>query len=177
MPWVSSVKIQKKIPPLNLEKEYEEIGPAVRTRIERVLKSGRVVLGPEVEEFEERFARFSGAKFAVGVASGTDALLLPLMQMGIKPGDEVITTAWTFMATVGVILRLGARPSFVDIDHASFVMNPDLLEKAVTPKTKAIIPVHIYGHPAAMNRIVEFARKHNLCVIEDCAQAHGACWE
>ncbi len=163
-----------KIPPLDLTREYDEIKSSVQTRIERVLASGRVILGKEVEEFEERFARFCGAKFAVGVASGTDALLLPLMQLGIRPGDEIITTAWTFVATVGVILRLGAIPRFVDIEYASFAMNPSLLEKAFNSKTKAIIPVHIYGHPVHMKPVTDFVEKHGLPIIEDCAQAHGA---
>ncbi len=170
----NTIKDSMKIPPLDLTREYDEIKSSVQARIERVLASGRVVLGKEVEEFEERFARFSGAKFAIGVASGTDALLLPLMQLGIKPGDEIITTAWTFVATVGVILRLGAVPRFVDIEYASFNMNPVLLEKAFTSKTKAIIPVHIYGHPVHMKPVTDFAEKHGLPIVEDCAQAHGA---
>ncbi|MBI4431128.1 MAG: DegT/DnrJ/EryC1/StrS family aminotransferase [Candidatus Omnitrophica bacterium] len=173
---MQTVKSSGKIPPLDLVREYEEIGPAIQTRVDRVLRSGQFILGKEVEEFEKRFAQFYGAKFSVGVASGSDALLLPLLEMGIQPGDEVMTTAWTFIATAGAILRVGAVPRFVDIEHSSFTINVDLLEKVLTPKTRAIMPVHIYGHPADMSRVMVFARKHQLTVIEDCAQALGAQW-
>jgi len=162
------------VPPLDLKREYKELAADIRGRLEQLFVSGSFILGKEVEEFERRFAEYHGTRFAVGVGSGSDALLLSLMAHGIRGGDEVITSAWTFVATVSGILRLGAKPVFVDIDPDTFNINPALIRKAVTPKTRAIIPVHLYGHPCAMPEIIDVARQHRLAVIEDCAQAHGA---
>lgn len=127
-----------------------------------------------VAAFEEEFAKYLGVKHVIGVNSGTDALLLALDGLGIKPGDEVITSVFSFMATADVIVRLGAKPVFVDIDAATFNLNPALIEAAITPKTKAIIPVHLYGLSADMEPIMQLARQHNLSVVEDVAQAAGA---
>lgn len=163
-----------KVPPLNLTAEYSEIETEAKPRLERVLKGGHFILGEEVKSFETAFAQFIGTKFAIGVASGSDALLLSLMVLDIKPGDEVITTAFTFIATGTAIARLGAKPVFIDIDSETFNINPDLIEKKITKKTKAIIPVHLYGFPCDMPAILKIAQKHGLAVIEDCAQAAGA---
>lgn len=142
--------------------------------IARVLSSGRYVLGPEVAAFEKEFAAYLGIQFALGVASGTDALWLALRACGIGPGDEVITVAHTAVATVAAIEATGATPVLVDIDPQSFTLDPNCLETAITAKTKAIVPVHLYGHPADMPAIMAMAVRYNLRVIEDCAQAHGA---
>src|SRR3989338_1491202 len=132
-------------PPLDLAAEYREIESEVKPRLERVLKSGHFILGGEVASFESEFARFVGCRYAIGVASGSDALLLSLMALGIKPGDEVITTSFTFVAKGTVIARLGAKPVFADIDPESFNIDPKSIEKRITKKTKAIIPVHLFG--------------------------------
>lgn len=142
--------------------------------IARVLNSERYILGPEVAAFEKEFAAYLGTQFGLGVASGTDALWLALRACGIGPGDEVITVAHTAVATVTAIEAVGALPVLVDIDPQSFTLDPNRLEAAVTPKTKAIVPVHVYGHPADMPAIMSIADRYNVRVIEDCAQAHGA---
>lgn len=162
------------VPPVDLSREYASIAPEIRAKLDRVFRSGRVVLGEEVKEFEKRFAAFVGTRHAVGLASGTDALFLALTAVGVKPGDEVVTVSWTFFATVAAIVRLGARPVLVDIEPRSFTMDADLLEKAITPRTRALLPVHLYGHPADMPRICEIAAKRKIAVVEDAAQAHGA---
>ena len=142
--------------------------------MQRVLDSGSFVLGQEVATFEEEFAAYCNTRFGMAVNSGTSALHLALLAAGIGPGDEVITVPFTFVATVAAILYTGARPVFVDIDPQSFNMDPNQIEAAITPRTKAILPVHLYGQPADMDPIVEIARHHGLTVIEDAAQAHGA---
>jgi dTDP-4-amino-4,6-dideoxygalactose transaminase len=147
--------------------EYED---AVR----RVFARGGFILGPEVEAFEAGFAAYHGAVHAVGVASGTDAVELALRAAGIGPGDEVITASHTAVATVCAVERAGARPVFVDIDPDTYTLDPAAVEAALTPRTRALLPVHLYGHPADLPALAAIARKHNLCLIEDCAQAHGA---
>ncbi|HQR67632.1 MAG TPA: DegT/DnrJ/EryC1/StrS family aminotransferase, partial [Thermoanaerobaculia bacterium] len=141
---------------------------------ERVHASGRYVLGPEVEAFEEAFAGFAGAPHAVGCASGTDALTLALRALGVGPGDEVVTVSMTCAPTATAIVNAGARPVFVDVDPASLTMDPAALPAAVTPRTKAVLPVHLYGRPAAMEAIARIARERGVLLVEDCAQAHGA---
>ena len=147
-----------------------EIDDAIR----RVLNSGWYILGKEVSEFEEEFASFIGVPHAIGVGNGTDALELALRVCGIGPGDEVITVSHTAVATVAAIELVGATPVFVDIETGSYLMDPRQIEAAVSPQTKAILPVHLYGRPANLPAIVEIARKHSLRIIEDCAQSHGA---
>jgi dTDP-4-amino-4,6-dideoxygalactose transaminase len=142
--------------------------------IEEVINSNAFAGGPYVAKFEQEFAAFCGAKHAIAVGNGTDALWLPLLALGVGPGDEVITVSATFMATAEAISYTGAKPVFVDIDEQTYTMDPALIEKAITPRTKAIIPVHLYGQVADMDPIMEIARKHKLSVIEDACQAHGA---
>jgi len=140
----------------------------------RVLQSGWFILGPEVEAFEREFASWHGVDHAVGVANGTDAIELALRAAGIGPGDEVITVAHTAVATVCAVERAGARPVLVDIDPRTFTMDPAAAASAITSRTRAIIPVHLYGHPADMNALLAIKQKHGLFLLEDCAQAHGA---
>src|SRR5690606_19924572 len=139
----------------------------------RILKSGQFILGGDVRAFEAEIAAYLGVKHAIGVNSGTDALLIGLRALGVGPGDEVITTPFTFFATAEVISLLGATPVFVDIDPESFNIDPDLIEEKITARTKAIIPVHLYGRAAEMEKIMAIARKHGLKVVEDVAQAMG----
>ena len=162
------------IPLVDLKVQYNSIKGEIDAAIDRVLQNGQFILGPEVKAFEEEMAIYCGTKFAVGVASGTDALQLALLAYGIKPGDEVITTPFTFIATAESIAKCGAKPVFVDIDHRTYNIDPAQIEPKITRRTKAILPVHLYGQPAAMERILELAQKHNLKIIEDCAQALGA---
>lgn len=143
--------------------------------VTEVLKSGMLAQGPKVLEFEEKFARFCNVKYAIATSSGTTALEVALRAHNIGPGDEVITTPFTFIASANSILYTGAKPVFVDIDE-TFNLNPDLIEKAITKKTKAILPVHLYGNPCNMTKIMSIARRHKLAVIEDACQAHGAEW-
>lgn len=140
----------------------------------RVLHSGWYILGPELEAFERDFAAYHGVSHAIGVANGTDAIELALRALGIGPGDEVITVAHTAVATVCAVERTGARPVLVDIHEATRTLDPAAAAAAVTPRTKAIVPVHLYGHPADMEALAELAARHGLAIVEDCAQAHGA---
>lgn len=166
-----------RIPLIDFKAEYKSIESEIDAAIKEVLQGGQYILGPVVKEFEEEVAAYCGVKHAVGVASGSDALILTLRALGIGPGDEVITTSFTFVATAHAILHCGARPVFVDIDPETFNINPDLIEPAVTERTKAIIPVHLFGHPADMDPITKIARKFNLYVVEDAAQAFGALYK
>ncbi len=163
-----------RIPFFDFSREISFIGPEVEEAIHNVLVSGRYILGEELESFENAFASFSGCRYAVGVASGTDALFLALKALGVGEGDEVITVANTFAATALAILYTGARPVFIDIGKDSFLMDPQCIEDAVTEKTKAIIPVHLYGQCADMESINNIASRHGLFVLEDACQAHGA---
>jgi dTDP-4-amino-4,6-dideoxygalactose transaminase len=162
------------IPFVDLRAQYHSIKSEVDAAILSVLENCQFTLGSEVARFEEEFATYTGSKFAIGVNTGTSALHLALLAADIGPGDEVITVPFTFVATVAAIHYTGARPVFVDIDPRTFTMDPLKIKAAITPRTKAIIPVHLYGQPADMDPIVAIAKKHNLIVVEDACQAHGA---
>lgn len=159
---------------LDLQQQFSSIRDEVLAAVARVLDSQHFIMGPEVSAFEQEVAPTTGCKFAISCASGSDALVLALMALNIQPGDEIITTPFTFVATAGSIARLHARPVFVDIDADTFNIDPAKIEQAVTPRTKAIIPVHLFGLAADMKPILQIAREHNLAVIEDAAQAIGA---
>jgi len=162
------------VPMLDLKAQHQAIKSEVEAAIIEVLESQAFILGPKVKECEAAIARYCSCSHAVGVSSGTDALLIALMAEGIGAGDEVITTPYTFFATAGSVSRTGATPVFVDIDPITYNINPGLIEEKITPKTKAIIPVHLYGQTAEMDPIMAVARKHGLVVIEDAAQAIGS---
>jgi dTDP-3-amino-3,4,6-trideoxy-alpha-D-glucose transaminase len=159
---------------IDLAAQYVGIKTEIDEAIARVLASGQFVLAEEVQTFEKKFATYCGVDFGVGVACGTDALTLALRAIDIGPGDEVITTAYTSIADIVAIEKVGARPVLVDIDPATFDLDPQRLPAAITSHTRAILPVHLYGLPADLYPILEIARRHGLKVIEDCAQAHGA---
>ena len=163
-----------KVPLLDIPLSYQEILADVEKNISEVIQSGWFILGPVVAELEQQIADYCGAKYAVGVSSGTDALLISLMAAGVGEGDEVITTPFTFFATAGSISRLGAKPVFVDIEPETFNIDPNQIESKITNKTRAILPVHLYGQCAEMDSILDLARKNNLTVIEDAAQAIGS---
>jgi dTDP-4-amino-4,6-dideoxygalactose transaminase len=163
-----------KVPYLDLKAQYQSIKPEIDAAIGRVLDSCQFVLGPEVAAFEQEFAAYCGTSECIALNSGTSALHLALLAAGVGPGDEVITVPFTFVASVAAVLYAGAKPVLVDIDPRSFTLDPAAIEKAITPRTKAILPVHLYGQPADMDPILEIARRRNLVVIEDAAQAHGA---
>ncbi len=163
-----------KIPMVDLKIQYQGLKDEIEEGIRQVLDSTRFILGPNVQSLEEEVAAYCGVRNAVGVASGTDALHLALRACGIRPGDEVITSPFTFIATAEAISYIGAKPVFVDIDPRTFNVDPDLIEEAITDRTRAIIPVHLFGQPADMESITDLARKHSLRVIEDCAQSFGA---
>lgn len=162
------------IPFLDLKKLHQLHAKEVEEAVQRVLNSGWYILGPEVEAFEQEFAAYHGIDHAVAVANGTDAIELALRAADIGPGDEVITVSHTAMPTVTAIEATGATPILVDIDASTYTIDPTAIEAAITPRTKAVIPVHLYGHPADMAAIKQIASQHNLLVVEDCAQAHGA---
>jgi dTDP-4-amino-4,6-dideoxygalactose transaminase len=163
-----------KVPFLDLKMQYLSIKPEIDAAVARVLDSCQFVLGSEVAEFEREFANHSSAAECIALNSGTSALHLALLAAGVGPGDEVITVPFTFVASVAAIVYTGARPVLIDIDPRSFTMDPAAIETAITPRSKAILPVHLYGQPADMDPIMDLARRHGLVVIEDAAQAHGA---
>ncbi len=163
-----------KIPLVDLHAQYQDIKPEIDAALRRVIENSSFILGPEVKTFEKNFASLCGVNHAVGVDSGTAALHLALILLNVGPGDEVITTTHTFIATAEVISLTGARPVLVDVDPRTYNINPDKIEAAITPRTKVLLPVHLYGQPAEMDAILDIARRHNLRVIEDAAQAHGA---
>ncbi len=163
-----------KVPFLDLKAQYLTIKDEIDHAIAKVIESTAFARGPFVEQFEQEFAEFCQCNYSIGVSSGTSALWLAMQALGIGPGDEVITVPNTFIATVEAITFCGATPVFVDIDEKTYTIDPNLIEAAITPKTKAIVPVHLFGQMADMDSIMEIARTHNLLVIEDAAQAHGA---
>jgi dTDP-4-amino-4,6-dideoxygalactose transaminase len=171
------VSQDSRIPISDPAAEYRELAGEIDAAVQRVLASGRYILGPEGAALEAGIAAFTGAAHAVGVASGTDALHLALRAAGIGPGDEVVMPAFTFVATAEAASYVGARPVFADIDAASFCLEPRSLERSLTPRTRAVIVVHLYGRCAAMDEIAELCRSKGLVLIEDCAQSLGADWD
>jgi dTDP-4-amino-4,6-dideoxygalactose transaminase len=163
-----------KVPLLDLNAQYNGILPDIRQEIEKVFASHAYKLGPQVKEFEHDIEEFCQVEHAIGCASGTDALILALLALGISEGDEVITSPFTFFATAGSVHRVGARPVFVDVDPRTYNIDPDKIEAAITPKTKAIMPVHLFGQCSDMDKIMKIAKAHDLKVIEDNAQGIGA---
>ncbi|WP_292934763.1 DegT/DnrJ/EryC1/StrS family aminotransferase [Noviherbaspirillum sp.] len=162
---------------IDLKSQYQALRPQIHARMQAVLDHGNYIMGPEVQELEARLAEYTGASDCVTVASGTEALLIALMAIGIEPGDEVITTPFSFIATAEVIVLLGAIPVFVDIEPDTCNINATLIEERITPRTRAIIPVSLYGQPADMDRINAVAERHGLAVIEDGAQSFGATYK
>jgi UDP-2-acetamido-2-deoxy-ribo-hexuluronate aminotransferase len=167
----------KTIPFIDLKTQYQALREPINQRIQDVLDHGQFIMGPEVEELERKLAAFTGSKYAIACASGTDAALLALMALGLGPGDEVIVPAFSFIATAEVVLLAGATPVYVDIDPKTYNLDTRHLEKAMSKKTKAIQPVSLYGQPADMDEIGAFAKKHGLHVIEDAAQSFGATYK
>jgi UDP-2-acetamido-2-deoxy-ribo-hexuluronate aminotransferase len=166
------------IPFIDLKAQYTALKPQIQARIDQVLEHGQYIMGPEVKELEARLADYTGAKHCITVASGTEALLIAMMALGIGPGDEVITTPFTFVATAEMIVLLGATPVFVDIEPDTCNIDASLLEAKITAKTKAIMPVSLYGQAADMDAINAIAARHgNIPVIEDAAQSFGATYQ
>ncbi len=165
-----------KIPPFSLEAQISEIGEEIEEALIKVFRSGKYIGGEEVASFEKAFALAIETSYSVSCNSGTDALILALRSLNIGQGDEVITSSFSFFATAEAITSVGAKPVFVDIDPENFLMDLALIEKAITSRTKAILPVHLFGHPLDMDKIMKIAEENNLKVIEDCAQAAGAHW-
>jgi len=166
-------KVLRKVPAQKFGEQFELFRREAMERLEKTCEGGWFILGPEVKQFEQTYAKWLGSTYGIGVANGTDALLLALFALGIGEGDEVITTPYTYHATGAAIVRSGAKPVFVDIDPVSYNINPELIEAKITDKTKALLPVHIYGQACRMAAIQAIAEKHNLAIVEDCAQAHG----
>lgn len=163
----------KKIQMVDLVTQYADIKSDVNSTIMDVIEKAQFINGPEVVNFQAELETYLGVKHVIPVANGTDALQIALMALGLKPGDEVITPSFTYIATTEVMALLGLKPVFVDVDKDTFCINPRLIEAAITPKTKAIVPVHLYGQASAMNEIMDIANRHNLFVVEDNAQAIG----
>jgi dTDP-4-amino-4,6-dideoxygalactose transaminase len=166
-----------KVPFLDLKVQYQSIKTEINQALQQVMENTAFAGGPFVAQFEKEFAEFCGSEYAIGVGSGTDALWLSMLALGVGDGDEVITAPDTFIATAEAISFCGAKPVFVDVDEKTYNMDPSLIEAAITPKTKAIIPVHLFGQMADMDPVINLARKHGLYVIEDACQAHGAMYK
>ncbi|MFN5465338.1 MAG: DegT/DnrJ/EryC1/StrS family aminotransferase [Cyanobacteriota bacterium] len=164
------------VPPFSLDEQLRQLGDRLDEAVLQVLRSGQYIGGQTIAAFEAAFAEFSGVPHAIGCNSGTDALILALRGLGIGPGDEVITTSFSFFATAEAISAVGATPVFVDVEEGSYLIDPERIEAAITPATRALLPVHLFGRPVDMERICAIARSHGLLVIEDCAQASGASW-
>jgi dTDP-4-amino-4,6-dideoxygalactose transaminase len=164
------------VPPFSLTEQLDALGEQLDAAVLRVLRSGQYIGGGVITAFEQAFARSVATPFAVGCNSGTDALILALRALGIGPGDEVITCSFSFFATAEAISAVGATPVFVDVEESTYLINLDQLEAAITPATKALLPVHLFGRPVDMERVCAIAARHNLKVVEDCAQASGASW-
>ncbi len=162
------------VPMVDLKAQYASLQEEIDAAVLRVVRSALFIGGPDCRAFEEEFAAYCGVAHAVGVANGTDALSVALRALGVGPGDDVVTVANTFFATGEAVMLNGARPVFVDVEEETFNLDPARLEKAITPRTKVIVPVHLYGHPADMDKVLEVARRHGIPVLEDAAQAHGA---
>ncbi len=171
--WVESLTKPVRIGEGHLERQWEEIGDEVMEMVKEVLPTGKYTLGPHLKKFEEDFAAYSDSKFAIGISSGTKALHIALEAMGVGPGDEAITVCNTYVATAFAVNYCGAEPVFVDVDPITFNMTAEMVEEKITSKTKAIIPVHLYGHVVDMDPLMELAKKHNLYVLEDASHAHG----
>src|SRR5436190_6106196 len=162
------------VPYLDLPAQLRCIRKELDAAIARALDNCTFCLGPDVAQFEKDFAKFCGAEHCLGFNSGTSALHVAMLLAGVGPGDEVITTPYTFIATSWAISYVGAKPVYVDIDEATFNLDPKLVERAITPRTKAILPVHLYGQPADLDPLLNICHRHNLPLVEDAAQAHGA---
>ena len=171
--WVRGLTKPSRIGEGHLERQWEEIGDEVMQKVKEVLPTGKYTLGPHLKKFEEDFAAYSDSKFAIGISSGTKALHIALEAMGLGAGDEAITVCNTYVATAFAISYCGATPVFVDVDPKTYNMTAELVEARITPKTKAIIPVHLYGHVVDMDPLMALAKKHNLWVLEDASHAHG----
>ena len=174
---MSKIDTLEFVPALDLKQQHESLASEIDDAMQGVLSQTSFILGPQVKAFEERIANFVGCAYAIGLASGTDALRLAFAALEIGSGDEVITTPFSFIATANTITRAGATPVFVDIDPVTFNLDVSKLESALTSKTRAIVPVHLYGQPCNMEEILRFCRAHNLWIIEDCAQAIGSSWD
>ena len=164
------------VPPFSLSQQISDLGTDLETAVLDVLRSGQYIGGPQIQQFQEVFAASVGTRHAIGCNSGTDALILALRALGIGPGDEVITCSFSFFATAEAISAVGATPVFVDVDPATYLIDLDQIEAAITPATKALMPVHLFGRPVDMTRLMAIATSHGLKVVEDCAQATGARW-
>lgn len=173
----AAAKVQMQIPILDLKAQYETIREEIQVAIDRVLEKQHFILGPEVKALEQEIGQYCGRKYGIGVASGTDALILGLKACGIGPGDKVIVPSFSFIATADAVSALGADPVFADIDPATFNIDPSRIEPLIDGRTKAIVPVHLYGQAADMGPILKLAKAHNLKVVEDAAQALGATYE
>jgi dTDP-4-amino-4,6-dideoxygalactose transaminase len=171
--WVEALTKPTRIGSGELERQWEEIGDEVLEAVHKVLPTGKYTLGPYLKQFEQEFAAYSDSQFAIGISSGTAALHIALEAMGVVPGDEVITVCNTYVATAFAASYCGATPVFVDIDPKTYNLTAELVEKKITPKTKVILPVHLYGHVVDMDPIMDVAKKHNLYVLEDASHAHG----
>ena len=165
------------VPYFTLSRQYESIKPEINEAIAKVLAEGHFIMGPEVAALEKALSEYLGVRHVITCANGTDSLVMTMDVLGIHDGDEVITTPYTFIASVECVSHLGGTPVFADVERDAFTIDPDKIRKAITPRTKAIVPVHIFGQPCDMDQIMSIARKHGLTVIEDCAQAIGATYK